>query len=393
MRIAVVWGDDAYSDDHVVENAVGEEWGEFCAALADHGHAVTAYPRQHTQPSAARMHRYLVVPARVGPPAPVPPAAVLPYVGQWAAELAQLWSAEPPDIVHSFGWLGGLAAQLAARRHQLTTVQSFHGLAATTSGSNAAKVAGPERARLEPLLIRAANWVTAGSTEELNVLTKMRRNRARTSVLSTGIDVARYARTAAKSAGTAAHRIVQVTPNLQPCNGIDRTIRVLPQLPDCELLVAQTSDTDLDETDRTKLQRMAIELGVDNRVEFAGHVVPEEFPSVFCAADVVACTPRLAPRATSALQAMASGRVVVGTAVGALRDTVIGGVTGLLVSPTKPHELAAALKALQSQRFQRESMGSAGRSRAISRFAWDRISLDALNIYHQASHAKISATA
>ena len=28
-------------------------------------------------------------------------------------------------------------------------------------------------------------------------------------------------------------------------------------------------------------------------------------------------------------------------------------------------------------------MGAAGRSRAASRFAWDRIALDALNIYRQ----------
>ncbi|MGV0554874.1 glycosyltransferase, partial [Mycobacterium kansasii] len=49
--------------------------------------------------------------------------------------------------------------------------------------------------------------------------------------------------------------------------------------------------------------------------------------------------------------------------------------------PENPVGLAAALRRLLAQRFQCESMGAAGRSRAQSRFAWERIALDALNVY------------
>lgn len=378
MRIAIVWGDDVCADyPDLVGNDLGDELVRFCAALVAQGHTVTVYPRKG-----------------VGPSAPQTPAKVLPFVGDWAAELSRQWSSEPPDIVHSFGWLGGLAAQLAARRNQLVTVQSFYGLAAAASGVAAAPQGDSERARLEPLLIRSAAWVTGASTEELDVLTRLRRNRARTSVLSTGIDAERYTCTDPKWVNNDTYRIVQCAPNLQPCNGFDRTIRVLPHVPDSELVIAETSATDArNKRERTKLKRMATELGVSNRVHFAGCVAPEDIPPLLWSADVVACTPRLAPRATAALQAMASGRVVVGTAVGALRDAVIGNVTGLLVSPTRPHELAGALKSMQQQRFARQSMGSAGRSRAMSRFNWDRIAQDALSIYQQASHVKTSAIA
>lgn len=378
MRIAIVWGDDVCAGNpDLVGNELEDDFGRLCAALTAHGHTVTAHPR-----------------AGVGPAAPVAPAKVLPFVGDWAAELSREWSGDPPDVVHGFGWLGGLAAQLAARRNHLTTVQSFYGLAATDSGPQNGQSADSERARLEPLLIRGAGWVTGGSSEELNVLTRLRRNRARTSLLSTGIDVERYACTDPTWVANDSFRIVQVAPNLQPCNGFDKTIRVLPHVPDSELVIVETSTNDArNKRERAKLKRMATQLGVNNRVHFAGCVAPEDVPPLLWSADVVACTPRLAPRATSALQAMASGRVVVGTAVGALMDTVIGNVTGLLVSPTKPHELAGALKAMQQQRFQRQSMGSAGRSRAMSRFTWDRIAQDALSIYQQASHVKTSAIA
>lgn len=378
VRIAIVWGDDICAGNQdLVGNEAGADFARLGAALTAHGHAVTLHPREG-----------------VGPPTAAVPAKVLPFVGDWAANLSGQWSAERPDIVHSFGWLGGLAAQLAARRHDLSTVQSFYGLAATVSGPGSGQSADAERTRLEPLLIRGAAWVTGGSSEELDVLTRLRRNRARTSVLPTGIDIERYTCTDQTWVHNDTHRIVQVAPNLQPCNGFDKTVRVLPHLPDSELVIAETSANDArNKRERAKLKRMATELGVINRVKFAGHVEPEDIPSLLWSADVVACTPRLAPRATSALQAMASGRVVVGTAVGALMDTVIGNVTGVLVSPTKPHELAGAFKGMQQQRFLRQSMGSAGRSRAMSRFTWDRIAQDALSIYDQASHLKTPAIA
>jgi glycosyltransferase involved in cell wall biosynthesis len=62
---------------------------------------------------------------------------------------------------------------------------------------------------------------------------------------------------------------------------------------------------------------------------------------------------------------------------------VVDGVTGLIVSPESPSDMAAALKTLVAQRFQCESMGAAGRSHALSRFTWDRIALDAVNIYRR----------
>ena len=102
-------------------------------------------------------------------------------------------------------------------------------------------------------------------------------------------------------------------------------------------------------------------------------------------ADVVACTPRQPPRATPVLQAMASGVAVVALPVGVLVDLVVDSVTGLVLSTDNPNELAVALRSLPAQRFQCQSMGAAGRSRALSRFTWDRIALDSLNIYRQVS--------
>ncbi|OBJ54890.1 glycosyltransferase [Mycobacterium sp. 1423905.2] len=376
MRIAIVHGDDL----------IGDECEQLSAALAGHGHQVTSYPRRSDQSTAAAHsdRGFDVVPVCAGPAAPQHAVEVLPFVGDWAAELASLWSLDPPDIVHGHGWLAGLAAQLAARRQNLPTVQTLHGLA-STSHTDRAEVSERERARLEPLLVRNATWVTGGSSEELGMLARLRRNRARLSVLSAGVDVTRFYPVGPALDRTAKHRIVCVGPNCSPALGFDKTIRALPQLPGAELIIAETAADPNGEDERNALTSLAAALGVSDRVAFSRPASTEDLPMLLRSADVVTCTPRQAPYATPALQAMASGVAVVAVNVGALTDTIIHSVTGLLVSPTSPRDLSVALKTVAAQRFARQGMGAAGRLRAESRFNWDRIALDALNIYRQAS--------
>ena len=124
MRIAIVNGDDVADKDSA----------QLCAALAARGHEVTAYVRRRDRRRAPKTAEgvdpgYHVVPIGVGPKSPQFDHEVLPFIGDWAAKLGRKWSSDTPDIVHAQGWLGGLAAQLAARRRQLPTVQTFQGLA------------------------------------------------------------------------------------------------------------------------------------------------------------------------------------------------------------------------------------------------------------------------
>jgi glycosyltransferase involved in cell wall biosynthesis len=385
MRIAIVNGDDLDGDDV----------GQLCAALAARDSRVTAYIRGRDGCPAgtgeSTDHGYRIVPTCIGPGAAPSPSHLLPFVGEWAAELERLWSSDPPDVVHAHGWLGGLAAQLAARCQHLPTVQTFQGLAAMSRPRRASGGHDDtERERIEPLLARNATWATVESTAEVAALAKLRRSRARLSVLSCGVDVDRYAPFGPAVARTDVYRVLCLAPNPLPSNGFDMAIRALPRVPGAELVVAETAVTD-DSHDqaRAALKRLATELGVAERVRFMGTVAGEQLPMLMRSADVVACTPQEPPRAATALQAMACGLAVVTLPVGVLTDVVVHDVTGLVLSLGRPDELAAALRSLQVQRFLRQSMGSAGRSRALSRFTWDRIALDSLNIYRQLSPSQV----
>jgi glycosyltransferase involved in cell wall biosynthesis len=308
---------------------------------------------------------------------------VLPYVGDWAAILERAWASDRPDVVHAYGWLGGLAAQLAARRQQIPTVQSFQGLVAT-SRSRSGGGAHQERERIEPLLARSAAWVTGESTVDVDVLARLRHGRARISNLGSGVDVERYSPVGPAAARNGLHRILCIAPNPLWSNGFDIAIRALPRIVGAELVVAETAARDRGHDEaRAWLERLAADLGVADRVRFAGTVGDDELPMLMRSADVLACTPRRPPRATWVLRAMASGVAVVTLPVGVLTDAVVDAVTGLVLSEQSPFALAVALRKLLAQSFQCDSMGAAGRSRAVSRFTWDRIALDSLNIYRQ----------
>ena len=71
-----------------------------------------------------------------------------------------------------------------------------------------------------------------------------------------------------------------------------------------------------------------------------------------------------------AVEAMAAGRPVVASAVGGLRDSVVDGVTGVLVPPDDPEALARALDTLLDDPARCAAMGTAGRARVEQYYTW-----------------------
>jgi glycosyltransferase involved in cell wall biosynthesis len=69
---------------------------------------------------------------------------------------------------------------------------------------------------------------------------------------------------------------------------------------------------------------------------------------------------------------MAAGRPVVARRVGALSDTVVHGVTGLLVDDETPEAVAAALRSVLEAPERARLMGEAGRRRVEEVFSPDR---------------------
>jgi glycosyltransferase involved in cell wall biosynthesis len=83
------------------------------------------------------------------------------------------------------------------------------------------------------------------------------------------------------------------------------------------------------------------------------------------------------------LEAMAAGKPVVATAIGGTSEAVTNGVTGLLVTPGKPEDLAAAIRRLLADRELSANLARAGKQRALERFSSDAMVRGVERIYRE----------
>ncbi|MPZ64395.1 MAG: glycosyltransferase [Pseudonocardiaceae bacterium] len=118
---------------------------------------------------------------------------------------------------------------------------------------------------------------------------------------------------------------------------------------------------------RPELQRLAVELGIGDRVLFAGN--RSDVGDLLRVMDVFtlsSTTVECAPMAL--LEAMATARPAVCTAVGGIPDIIVDGVTGYLVPPRDPRALADRLVPLLRDPERARLMGKAARQRLEAEF-------------------------
>lgn len=112
----------------------------------------------------------------------------------------------------------------------------------------------------------------------------------------------------------------------------------------------------------TRLQDLVAQLGIHDRVRFAGY--RPQTPSLHFLFDISVLSSVSEGFPNSLVEAMAAGRAIVATDVGGVRDAVRDGLNGLLVPARDPAAMAAALEALLADPDRRASMGAAGVARA-----------------------------
>lgn len=139
--------------------------------------------------------------------------------------------------------------------------------------------------------------------------------------------------------------------------------------------------------EESELRRLHVELGLGNRVHFAGSLDDTGLLAHYRAADVAVLPSILAAEAFGLvlIEAMASGLPVVSTELGTGTSFVNRhGETGLVVPPGDPAALAEALNLLLADPELRQRMGLAGIRRAREVFSADRMVATVLDVYREA---------
>ncbi|MFD0203785.1 MULTISPECIES: glycosyltransferase family 4 protein [Saccharothrix] len=168
---------------------------------------------------------------------------------------------------------------------------------------------------------------------------------------------------------------------LRPEDGTDTAIAALRWLPEAELVVVHGGTvTSGARAEVTRLLDGARKLGVADRMrEVDRHSLIAE--RLIDSADVVVHVPRVPGPVTPVLEAMARGKPVIASTTGDLSDTVIAGVTGLLVGAGDPAALGRAARRLLGDRTARAPFAVAALDRVEQRHTPTRVATDLHRIY------------
>lgn len=134
-----------------------------------------------------------------------------------------------------------------------------------------------------------------------------------------------------------------------------------------------------DGPERSRLEALARELGIEDRTRFLGEV--HEVEAVMSAFDVFALSSRVEGLPMVLVEAMGASLPIVATAVGGVPKVVQPGVTGHLVARGDQQALESALRAVRDDRASAAQMGMNGCNIAQQSYALDRMVNDYLATY------------
>ena len=370
--------------------------------LAAQGHAVDVLTRRDSSRLPASVDlcpglRVLHVDA--GPAAPVAKEQLLPHMAEFGSRALQLFRHSVPyDVVHANFFMSALVGLRLRTTLAVPLVVTFHALGLVRREHQGdADGFPPDRIAIERRVVREADRIVAECPQDrADLVRAYGADAARLSMVPCGVDTHAFKpgskAEARRALGLSEQEfIVLQVGRMVPRKGVDNVIQSMAHLDygqPVRLLVVGGNSADPDDArtpEITRLRRIAHHCGVASSVTFVGQRPHDTLRNYYRAADVFVSTPWYEPFGITPLEAMACATPVVGSDVGGIRYSVRDGVTGYLVPPRAPRALAQRLDLLRANPAFASAMGRAGAHRVRSRFTWDRVATDLLDVYRAAA--------
>lgn len=283
-----------------------------------------------------------------------------------AAQIRVLRRLAPEADVVAAHWL--FPQGMAARLGGVSPVVILH-------GSDVHLARGRAAGALARWILSGAQAVVANSTATADRARAVAPG-ARVGVIPMGVDVERFAPpegAVERGSGAIPPRIVGVG-RLVPLKGYRHLVEAMPKIretfPGASLTLVGNGP------EREGLERLAVTLGVEGAVTFAGEVPHNEVPGIlyehnlFVLPAVVTETGETEGLGTVMLEAMAARLPVAASDVGGIPDVVEHEVTGLLFSPGNPDTVGDAVIRLISDDGLRGRVVAEAGKRVRERFSW-----------------------
>lgn len=207
--------------------------------------------------------------------------------------------------------------------------------------------------------------------------------RAALRVVHNGIDAAPFERAAQTTQAELRERLglpqeaflVGVFGRLAPWKGQHVLFQAMASCPDLQVVVVGGALFN-EQAYEASLRALAERLGVAERVHMLGF--RDDVAALMTAMDVIVHTSTSPePFGRVVVEGMLARRPVVASATGGVVEIIEDGVTGLLVMPGQPEQLAQVLRQLQASAVLRETLGDHAEASARQRFSIDA-SLDSI---------------
>jgi glycosyltransferase involved in cell wall biosynthesis/CelD/BcsL family acetyltransferase involved in cellulose biosynthesis len=284
------------------------------------------------------------------------------------------------QIVHTYGFYANLFAIPAAKLGGARIVASIRDMGVYLS---------PKQRIAQRLICKLADHILVNATAIKDWLVSDGYEASRITVIPNGIDMTRF--NAAERTGSL-HRdlgipagapLIGVIGRVARLKGIDDFLRaatiIAPRFPTARFLIVGDSGTFVaqggkvveDNRYEQELKRLTAELGLQDRVAFAGF--RPDIERVLCEL-AVSVQPSLSEgMSNTLLESMAAGVPVVATRVGGACEVIRHGENGLLVPPGNPDAIAEAVCQMLDVPAAASSMGHAARQSIAEHYSMTRV--------------------
>jgi glycosyltransferase involved in cell wall biosynthesis len=151
------------------------------------------------------------------------------------------------------------------------------------------------------------------------------------------------------------------------------------------LLVGPTEEFGSDNSVRSaylnKVTELIMAYRLEQNIKLAGPLPLDDLRKLYAACDVFVLPSLTEAMPTAILEAMASGKAVIGTKVGGIPLQIKDNQNGLLIDPANEKQLAEAIKYMIDNPAQVKKMGTCGRKAAEEEFSSDKIAPRLLQVY------------
>ncbi|HEY7650338.1 MAG TPA: glycogen synthase [Methylomirabilota bacterium] len=287
------------------------------------------------------------------------------------------------DVAHAHTWYADMAGLWIRTLHRIPLIVTLHSMEPLRPWKADQLGTGYLLSTwIEKTAVESADRVIAVSAQmREDILSHFEVEPAKVVVIHNGIDPERFQRTERRDA-LARHGVrspyVLFVGRITDQKGIFHLLEAAPLLPAGVQVVLCASAPDTPEIEARLREAVARH---PNVVWINEMVAVEEVVQLYSHAAVFVCPSVYEPFGLINLEAMACGTPVVASAVGGILEVVENGVTGLLVPPGRPDQLAQALNRVLGDRALAQGLGQAGRRRVEERFSWASVAERTERVY------------